>query len=462
MGQLTATRFRVTNFRNIDDSDWVPLDRVTAFVGRNESGKTALLKALHKSNPATPEAFSPQHEFPRDRYTREFKKAADWPVCAVEFQIGPDLRAELAKIAGSTNAPEKVTYTTYYDGHSDVAFTPMLAEDEPRGEEVVLALNSLRGIAMSISGAGEQEAPVQAIRTDLLNWADVWKEKFSGLANLKVESALASLKTLRQESNGKANPHTASAIGALQSSLEALVKRASAKPLLNQMDEVTVKHRPVFIYFDRYGVLDSAIYLPRFIEDLTARPTLARVRTVNAMFKHVRLSAQELVALGQSKAEAARVKGEAVAAEMIAEDRVKKDLRAIQCNSASIDISRRFSAWWKQRRHTIRYDVDGDFFRILVADDRRPDVELELESRSAGFQWFFSFYLVFLVESDEGHRDAVLLLDEPGLQLHPTAQQELIAFFDEIAKKNQLALYNPFPVPHRWRAPRASTPCHRR
>src|SRR5438034_10178911 len=92
---LKAVRYCVQNFRNIDDSDWIPLDRVTAFVGRNESGKSAILKALHKFNPATPEPFSPQHEFPRDRYTREFKKAADWPVCAVEFQIAPDLRAEL-------------------------------------------------------------------------------------------------------------------------------------------------------------------------------------------------------------------------------------------------------------------------------------------------------------------------------------------------------------------------------
>ncbi len=446
MGQLTATRFRVTNFRNIDDSGWIPLDRVTAFVGRNESGKTALLKALHKSNPATPESFSPQHEFPRDRYTREFKNAADWPVCAVEFQIGPELRAELAKIAGPSGAPEKVTYTTNYDGDYSVAFTPTPTEDEPRGDEVVLALNSLRGSTMRISGTGEDEAAVQTIRTELLNWADVWKDKFNGVRDLKAPTALASLKALRQESNSKANPHTTSVIEALQRALDALLKRASAKPIADQLDELVVKQRPVFIYFDRYGVLDSAIYLPRFLEDLKEHPTFARVRTVNAMFKHVGLSAQELVDLGQSKAEAARVKNETVTPLMIAEDREKKDLRAIKCNSASIDISRRFSGWWKQRRHTIRYDVDGDFFRIWVADDRRPDVELELESRSAGFQWFFSFYLVFLVESDEGHRDAVLLLDEPGLQLHPTAQQELIAFFEEIAKKNQLAYttHSPF------------------
>jgi predicted ATP-dependent endonuclease of OLD family len=73
-------------------------------------------------------------------------------------------------------------------------------------------------------------------------------------------------------------------------------------------------------------------------------------------------------------------------------------------------------------------------------------VRIELEGRSRGFQWFFSFYLVFLVESEEGHKDAILLLDEPGLHLHPTAQQELIAFFERLSHDNQLiyTTHSPF------------------
>ena len=63
---MQAKRFRVQNFRNIDDSGWVTLDQVTAFVGRNESGKTTLLKALHKFNPATAEPYDSMREFPRD------------------------------------------------------------------------------------------------------------------------------------------------------------------------------------------------------------------------------------------------------------------------------------------------------------------------------------------------------------------------------------------------------------
>jgi len=117
----------------------------------------------------------------------------------------------------------------------------------------------------------------------------------------------------------------------------------------------------------------------------------------------------------------------------------------VKLNSASRDISRKFSAWFGQRRHKISYQADGPYFRIWVSDNRRED-DIELESRSKGFQWFFSFYLVFLVESDEGHEDAILLLDEPGLHLHPTAQQDLMGFFETLSEHNPLiyTTHSPF------------------
>ena len=62
MAGLVAKEFKIQNYRNIGDSGWIPLETVTALVGRNESGKTALLKALHKFNPATPQPYVPQRE----------------------------------------------------------------------------------------------------------------------------------------------------------------------------------------------------------------------------------------------------------------------------------------------------------------------------------------------------------------------------------------------------------------
>ncbi|WP_373533426.1 AAA family ATPase [Vampirovibrio sp.] len=95
MNKLSIKQFRVQNYRNIDDSGWISLEKVTAFVGRNESGKTTLLKALHKFNPSSAEPYNPQREFPRDRYTREFKNGGDWPVCSVQFEFSNEFKQEL-------------------------------------------------------------------------------------------------------------------------------------------------------------------------------------------------------------------------------------------------------------------------------------------------------------------------------------------------------------------------------
>lgn len=128
-------------------------------------------------------------------------------------------------------------------------------------------------------------------------------------------------------------------------------------------------------------------YLPRFLEDLQHDPNNPRARTINAMFKHVAPDAKDIADLGTEEARAQRQSGQQPNAETVAKDQRRKEERAIRLNSASNDISTRFSDWWSQRRHKIRYHADGDYFRIWVADDRRPDVEIELEARSKGFQW---------------------------------------------------------------------------
>ncbi len=71
-----------------------------------------------------------------------------------------------------------------------------------------------------------------------------------------------------------------------------------------------------------------------------------------------------------------------------------------------------------------------------------------MENRSTGLQWFLSFFLVFLVESKDAHEGAILLLDEPGLTLHPHAQRDLSSFFDNLSGSNQLifSTHSPFMI----------------
>lgn len=445
--KLTATQFQVLNYRNIDDSGWIPLERVTAFVGRNEAGKTALLKALHKFNPATEEPYNAQREFPRDRFTAEYRDGGDWPVCRVEFELSPEFRTELGERLNGAGIPQKAILTRYYDGSLEYEYDTEVSDDPVDPAELVTALDRFaKGARRLAAPAEEQEETTQALRTKLAKWADGKKDAAGKLQDLRTEKGVQLLGQVRQESNAHAQPASADLVETLQAALDDLRGRAETPPIPQQLDEAIEEELPVFIYFENYGILDSAVYLPRFLEDLAVGPEEPRVRTINAMFKHVQLTAQEISDLGREEAEEAKAAGQPVTPEMIARDQERKELRSVKLNSASLDISKKFSKWFGQRRHKIRYQADGPYFRIWVSDDRRPDVDIELESRSKGFQWFFSFYLVFLVESDEGHKDAILLLDEPGLHLHPTAQQELMSFFETLSEDNPIVYttHSPF------------------
>ena len=449
---MKALRFRVQNYRNIDDSGWIDLDQVTAFVGRNESGKTALLKALHKFNSASQETYNPRRDFPRDRYTRDYlagqKSKRKWPACSVEFEIPETIASKTVNDSElPTSFPKTVTAIRYYDGSLDLRYEPEAPDQPVSPQPLIKALKSLASEARRLPARdGEDVEQAQNRRTDLVELADRWERELKDETDLRTASWQESLGELRRELNERSDPVTADAIESLLNILTPITREAGKPPIAKQLDELLKDTLPVMIYFENYGILESAIWLPRFIDDLNRDKNDPRVRTINAMFELVGLDAKEIEGLGDKKARNAREQGHPPDEHQIELDRENIDERAIRLNSASIDISRRFSEWWSQRRHTIRYDVDGEYFRIWVSDNLRPDVVIELESRSKGFQWFFSFYLVFLAESDQGHKDAILLLDEPGLNLHPTAQQELIDFFEELSITNQLAYttHSPF------------------
>jgi ATPase subunit of ABC transporter with duplicated ATPase domains len=65
-------RVHITNFRSIEDSGDFDLDHTTCLVGKNESGKTAVLQAIAGLNPhpATPVSFNKERDYPRRYLTK--------------------------------------------------------------------------------------------------------------------------------------------------------------------------------------------------------------------------------------------------------------------------------------------------------------------------------------------------------------------------------------------------------
>ena len=76
-------------------------------------------------------------------------------------------------------------------------------------------------------------------------------------------------------------------------------------------------------------------------------------------------------------------------------------------------------------------------------------VTVPFSERSAGFIWFFSFLVKFAqIRKHQGN--VIILLDEPGLTLHGTAQKDLLRYFKEKLEPNHQLIYtthSPFMVP---------------
>ena len=87
---MKLNKFRVTNFRSIQDSGWVECNDVTTLVGINESGKSNLLLALWKLGPARGGEIDILHDMPVSKLSSLRNKLETTPFICGEFTIDED------------------------------------------------------------------------------------------------------------------------------------------------------------------------------------------------------------------------------------------------------------------------------------------------------------------------------------------------------------------------------------
>ena len=110
--------FRVRKFRNIEDSGEVELlDALTCVIGKNQAGKSALLRALHKFNPHLPAPFDMRREWPRGQRTERNEKQV---VCEVRFTLSSEELKKLGEIAGQELIGTDIVVTKNYRGNFEI------------------------------------------------------------------------------------------------------------------------------------------------------------------------------------------------------------------------------------------------------------------------------------------------------------------------------------------------------
>ena len=151
--------FRVQMFRPILDSTWVNVDDITVIVGKNESGKTALLQALHKFNPFSSEPYRLDREWPRGH---RHGQSSDAVVVQTRFDFETAESDEIANIFPGKQKPTGVEISKTYEGQFTYKFLP---NDPPGGEQANLnILSQLKGLCLGESASHELQEAVSQIR----------------------------------------------------------------------------------------------------------------------------------------------------------------------------------------------------------------------------------------------------------------------------------------------------------
>lgn len=132
-----------------------------------------------------------------------------------------------------------------------------------------------------------------------------------------------------------------------------------------------------------------------------------------------------------------------------------------ELESASIGISDEVFQFWNQNKQLrVEFDLSpanpndppplnaGTILHVRIWNNRHR-VSVPFDERSKGFVWFFSFLAYFSQLEEEEETPLVLLLDEPGLNLHAMAQHDFLQFIDErLAPKHQViyTTHSPFMI----------------
>jgi hypothetical protein len=336
---MKLTKFEVTNYKSIFHSRPVKVGNITCLVGKNEAGKTSLLKALCALNPIRPEDinFSVTEDFPRvdvSDYEDEVSKGKRTPskVIEVQYELEQD---EISKVESCFGPDFLITkfleITKFYNNERVV--------DLPAHEE-------------------------EAIKFITRSFPAELKQEIKG-----VETSKQLLEKIEPHA---ADPTVASVIDVVR-------KTAPHSFSWYASHEILGPHEPKFMYFDEYNQMTGC-------ENIEA----LKLRVASQDLKP---SDQPLLGL----VELARLNLD----QLLAPERTQ-DLKN-KLEGAGVHLTQKILPFWSQNRHLqMRFDVrpalPKDPLEMRTGTniwgevyDTKHFASTSLGSRSRGFVWFFSF-----------------------------------------------------------------------
>jgi len=409
--------FRVRKYRNIEESrDIELLDDLTCIVGKNQSGKTALLRALHKFNPHRPDAYDIRREWPRGQRTKQNKNQV---VCEVRFELDEEDKKHLAGLTQKSMSANEVIITKDYGGNFEIHVPdePNLFPDALHPNDIDKACETLVEPANPV-GENFAAASGECVEEAKRFAREGRFGELSALRERHIERLKASLTAGNpQPQHGHENQF----IQSYDQQLKGVETRLGTALTMHQCaHEYLVKQIPTFIYMDDYRSFRGRADLEA-LKQKRENPKLSLTEedeTFLMILKLAGLDLDQLIKQGASK-----------------DENILHD-RQLDLQDAATTLTNNVAGRWGQNNYRIEFRADGQVFFTDIEEVDKNIGMIPLEEQSKGFQWFFSFDLHFMHDSEGTFEGCVLLLDEPGLHLHPGGQEDLLKRLDAYAEKN--------------------------
>lgn len=378
---------------------------VTTLVGCNEAGKTSILESLAKSNYYTKSdprfIYNPELDYPR-RQKRKLDHLSEAPVATVlTYTVSPKLQEEIREEMLLEPRKNQFTRITSYNGTRTVtnnAFTY---------NPYVFWKNYTEQVAPNLIPF---QRTLAGMRTKE-HFAQFCKVTMPRLLEEQDREALTGLGKFFENPHGWENP------------LNEYVFRTYLLP-----------HIPKFLFYDTNHMLPSRICLDRLYDKTELQPS---EYTAQALLSLLDIPIETL--LLSEDLPAYRADLEIMQAEL-----TQTFLQAWTGNPnlrIELELCRetaepeRAKGWFPLRK---RRKPEEHTYLDLYVKDVQSMVSLPLKSRSKGFRYFFSFWVWFKAIQKRETQPYFLLLDEPNLYLHETAQTDLLHFFDDLSTDYQL------------------------
>ncbi|AGM07055.1 ATP-dependent nuclease [Amycolatopsis keratiniphila] len=374
----------ITKFKSITDSGEFTLSGdVTALVGKNESGKTAVLEALYRVDPLAsghPTNFDELRDYPR-RY-----RARD-------------------KAAIGTAQPVKATFELE---QSDVD-----AVSEKFGPDALCASTLTVGRRYGVK---------------VLYWTS------------RISNPLGAARHLVTKAGLDVSRYSATTVEQLIEVLSAddeadaavqLADDLAKRDLGDEIRKILRSRIPDFQYFDEYSVLPGEVSINQ-LQTVAEEDLGPHERTALSLLRLAGVESAEFTAESYESRKAAL---EAAANELT--DQLFEYWT--QNPSLSVELDIEFRPKPNPQNPPVMLSEPWLHIRIKNGKHR---VTLGMEGRSKGFIWFFSFLAAFSEYTNSSGRRRIILLDEPGLNLHAKAQADLLRYIEEQLAPHHQVVYS--------------------